>query len=135
MKLLRNWLRKFLSLKAAHEPEWVATGSRQPIKGSYQNISSATLAAATKITIPTQTVNRPAGAAVDVETLPVTCGYAIIQNNGTASVRWTDDGTTPTAAVGMLLIAGAELDYAGDIAAWQAIEVAGGATLDITLYR
>lgn len=94
-------------------------GYRRPL--GYQQISSATLATATKLTIPTV----PAG---------MQLGYVVIQNNGTANVRWRDDGTAPTASVGMILPAGSELDYYGETTALQFIEVGGGAALDITYY-
>ena len=87
----------------------------------YQQISSATLAAATKLTLPTAVPGGPAA-------------YGVIQNNGTSGVRWRDDGTAPTAAVGMLLPAGSELDYSGDLALIQFIEVAAGAVLDVNFY-
>jgi hypothetical protein len=59
----------------------------------------------------------------------------VFQNNGTAAIKWTDDGTTPTSTNGMVLNPNAELDYAGDIASFQFIQVSSGAIADYTLYR
>ena len=59
----------------------------KPITGSYQQISSATLASAIALTAP-GTARR---ARVNVEA---------------QSVRWRDDGTNPDANTGMLLTAG-----------------------------
>jgi hypothetical protein len=110
------------------------TGYRQPL--GYFQISAATLATATNvgslITTAMKTLMTASGA------VP---GYAIIQNSvvGTA-VRWRDDGTAPTAAVGMQLYnnnatAGTvELDYAGDIYTLQVILSVGSPILDVTIY-
>ena len=94
-------------------------GYRRPL--GYQQITSATLAAATKLTLPSVTNGQQNT-------------YAIIQNNGTTNVRWRDDGTAPTATVGMVLPAGGELNYSGDLALIQFIYVATGAILDVMTY-
>lgn len=53
----------------------------------------------------------------------------------TANVRWRDDGTAPTASVGVPLNAGEELDYDGNQAVIQFIRTgAADATLDISYY-
>jgi hypothetical protein len=108
--------------------EAVVTGHRTPL--GYQQILDAALGSAVGLTMPTQSAtNVPGGWAAQI---PV--GYAIIQNSGTAAVRWRDDGTAPTATIGMLLAAGAELDYVGDISKIQFIHVAAGAQLEVSLY-
>jgi len=118
-------LRKFLTLAAN---EAVITGIRRQL--GYQQISAATLAAATKITMPTSVVpTNPGGYSQQTAV-----GLAIIQNNGTGAVRWRDDGTAPTSTVGMVLNPGAELDYTGDIANIQFILAAAAPILDISLY-
>ena len=94
-------------------------GYRRPL--GYQQIASATLAAATLLTLPTAKPGNPAA-------------YAVIQNNGTTGVRWRDDGTAPTATVGMLLPAGSELDYSGDLSLIQFIYVSTGPILDVNYY-
>lgn len=50
-------------------------------------------------------------------------------------VRWRDDGTNPTASVGMLLAAGAEMTYTGDISKLKFIETTASATLDVSCYN
>lgn len=50
------------------------------------------------------------------------------------SVRWRDDGTNPTASVGMLLAAGATLSYTGDMLSIKFIEVTASAKLNISYY-
>ena len=51
------------------------------------------------------------------------------------NVRWTDDGTTPTATVGMLLYAGADpYPFTGDITALKVIQVAATAVLNVSYY-
>lgn len=109
--------------------EAVVTGHRTPL--GYQQILDGALGSAVGLTIPT--VNVPAAAGGG--TRKVSIGYAIIQNSGTAAVRWTDDGvTTPTAILGMLLNPGAELDYVGDFEKILFIHVAAGAQLEVSLY-
>lgn len=53
----------------------------------------------------------------------------------TQSVRWRDDGSNPTAAIGMLLDVGDEFWYSGDLAAIKFIETAASASLHISLYQ
>ncbi|VTO14115.1 hypothetical protein [Brevundimonas vancanneytii] len=78
-------------------------GGPTPVKAvslapkGYEQILSAALAGAKALTVP-------AGAQ-----------YAIVQNNGTAAVRYRDDGTNPTATVGQMLPNGQELFYEGDL--------------------
>jgi hypothetical protein len=123
--MIRALLNRFLRLLIVAN-EAVVTGHRTPV--GYTQIS--VLSPAVGIPIPTTTASANQGGS----TTQVPVGYAIIQNNGTAAVRWRDDGTLPTAAVGMVLNAGAELDYVGDISRIQFIQVAAGASLDVSLY-
>ena len=49
--------------------------------------------------------------------------------------RWRDDGTAPTATVGMLLSAGQTQTFSGDLAALKFIQTgAGVATLNVSFY-
>lgn len=80
----------------------------------YQQITS--LAVATALTVP-------AGAA-----------KAHIKVAAQA-VRYRDDDTAPTAAVGYPLAVGAELIYTGDLARIRFIEQVASATLDILYYQ
>lgn len=51
-----------------------------------------------------------------------------------ASVRWRDDGTAPTAAIGMLLTAGQTFTYYGNLSAIQFIAVSGSPTVNVSYY-
>jgi hypothetical protein len=54
---------------------------------------------------------------------------------GANGVRWRDDGTDPTAAVGTPLAGGATLEYEGVLAAFRAIRKDGAdATLNVCYY-
>ena len=59
--------------------------------------------------------------------------FALIVCEGQA-VRWRDDGTAPTASVGMPLAVGVPLQYDGDLNKIQFIEQTGGAKLNISYY-
>jgi hypothetical protein len=87
----------------------------------YQQITS--LSSAANLTVPTTDKNgmnqKPTFALIICET----------QN-----VRWRDDGTSPTAAVGMPLIPSVPLQYDGDLSKIQFIEQAGSAKLNISYY-
>jgi hypothetical protein len=87
----------------------------------YQQIS--TLSSATGLTIP-QT---------DLNGLACKPSIAIIVAEG-AAVRWRDDGTAPTASVGMPLATGVTLQYDGDLSQIQFIEQAASAKLNISYY-
>jgi hypothetical protein len=52
----------------------------------------------------------------------------------TQNVRWRDDGTNPTASVGMPIFVGASLSYDGDLNRIRFIESTAGATLNICYY-
>lgn len=79
----------------------------------YQQITN--LAASTALTVPDGT------------------GMVLISCAG-AAVRWRDDGTAPTSAVGYPLPIGGELVYAAAFSALRFIEQTAGATLDIAYY-
>jgi hypothetical protein len=80
----------------------------------YQQITS--LAAATGLTVPV-------GGAK----------YALIKCE-TQSVRWRDDGTDPTAAIGMLIDVGDEFWYTGDITKIKFIQTTATAVLNVCYY-
>lgn len=113
MKFLRSLFR--LGIGAS---QTVITGFRRPL--GYQQLSAGTLASATALTIPA------AVAALQP-------GYAMIQANG-GTVRWRDDGTNPTASVGMLIPDGGELNYVGDISAIKFILSTSSPILDVSIY-
>ena len=80
----------------------------------YQQITGAPMTAGTGLTVP-------AGATM-----------ALISVSG-ATMRWRDDGTAPTASVGMPVVAGQEFQYSGNLSKIQVI--GSGATLDISYYQ
>lgn len=50
-------------------------------------------------------------------------------------IRWRDDGTVPTASVGMPLAVGAYFLYTGRMELFKAIEITSGAILNISYYK
>lgn len=50
------------------------------------------------------------------------------------SVRWRDDGTAPTASVGMILIQNNVLSYDGDLNSIKFIQTGAGAKLNVSYY-
>jgi len=87
----------------------------------YQQITS--LSASSALTVPTMDKNGN-------KQQPT---IAIIIPEAQA-VRWRDDGTDPTASVGMPLSAGVALQYDGDLSKIQFIEQVAGAKLNISYY-
>jgi hypothetical protein len=67
-------------------------------------------------------------------TFPAGCSVALIIPEAQA-VRWRDDGTDPTAAVGQPLAVGAELRYDScSISAFRVIAQTAGAILNVVYY-
>lgn len=89
----------------------VALGSVAPL--GYQQLTS--LASAAALTVPT-------GAR-----------WALLQAED-ADVRWRDDGSSPTASVGMLLKNGASLVYDGSLSALRLIQVSASAKVNVAYY-
>ena len=87
----------------------------------YQQIT--TLTASVGLTIP---VRAPDG----LNAKPV---FALIIAEG-APVRWRDDGTAPTASVGMPLAVGVPLQYDGDLTKIRFIQQSASAILNISYY-
>jgi hypothetical protein len=79
----------------------------------YQQIT--TLTAAVGLTVPSGTTM--------VEVQPET-----------QSIRWRDDGTNPTASVGMVLAAGASHVFYGSFESLKFIETTATAKLNVTYY-
>ena len=52
----------------------------------------------------------------------------------TQDVRWRDDGTDPSSTVGMVLAAGTDMLYTGDLLKIKFFEAAASAELNITYY-
>lgn len=67
-------------------------------------------------------------------TVPAGASFAIFNVTG-QNVRWRDDGTNPSATVGMLIAAGGQdYEYQGNLSAIKFIEVTSGAKLNISYY-
>lgn len=66
-------------------------------------------------------------------TVPAGATFAHIQAES-KDVRWRDDGTNPTAALGTLLYAGQDMLYVGDVNKIRFIETAASATLNVHYY-
>ena len=52
-----------------------------------------------------------------------------------SNVRWRDDGTNPTASVGMLLVNGQSLIYNGELSKIKFIDVTSGAKVGVSYYQ
>lgn len=50
------------------------------------------------------------------------------------AVRWRDDGTSPTASVGMPISVGQPVEYSGNLAAIKFIEQTASAKLNVAYY-
>jgi hypothetical protein len=86
----------------------------QPL--GYEQILSATLVTPTQLNAPAYT---------KVAYIQVESGQ----------VRYRDDGVDPTAAIGMLLVDGAVLEYAGDLSELTFIEESGTPKLNVSYYK
>lgn len=88
----------------------------------YQQITG--LSVAKGLTVPT----------IDPNTgLTVKANFALITPD-TNGVRWRDDGTNPTASIGMPLAAGVTLQYDGDLSKIKFIESTASAVLNVSYY-
>jgi hypothetical protein len=88
----------------------------------YQQITSGTIGSATSLTLPT---NAAGGG-------QVRWAYICAE---TATIRWRDDGTSPTASVGQPLFASTCFQYSGALNKIKFIASATPATLDVSYYR
>lgn len=68
------------------------------------------------------------------DAIPDGANYAVIIAEG-ADVRWRDDGTNPTASVGMPLPNGGVLEYDGKLSALKFIQVSAGAKINVSYYQ
>jgi len=87
----------------------------------YQQITS--LSSSTGLTVPT----------TDLSGNKQQPTFALIIAEGQA-VRWRDDGTAPTASVGMPVPIGVPLQYDGDLTKIRFIEQTASAKLNISYY-
>lgn len=74
-------------------------------------------------------------AALALASVPSRASNALIAVS-TNGVRWRDDGTNPTAAIGVPMAAGQSLEYDGDPSALKFIRSgAADAVLDVSYYE
>lgn len=66
-------------------------------------------------------------------TVPSNANLAVF-NCESQNVRWRDDGTNPTASVGMQLVTGISFEYDGNLAALKFIEETSAAKLNVSYY-
>jgi hypothetical protein len=92
----------------------------------YQQITD--MAAATALTIPA-----PGTPLIGGADSPSQANAALIQCE-TADVRWRDDGTNPTTAIGMILAAGETMLYTGNLNRIRFIESGATAVLNVSYY-
>jgi hypothetical protein len=112
MRLLKFAL-ALVSVTALSVSAVADVGIRYTANG-YQQITS--LSAATALTVPTGSTT------------------AVIIAEAQA-VRYRDDGTDPSASVGMPMAVGVTLTYTGPLSKIKFIEQTGGAKLNISYYR
>ncbi len=65
--------------------------------------------------------------------VPTGARVAVI-NCEVAVMRWRDDGVAPTAAIGMRILAGGELQYDGELQKLRFIQEAAGAIVNVSYY-
>lgn len=120
MSVAKFWLALALALApmAALASEVVVPGPMVPV-GYCQLTATGTAAL-----VSTCSGGIPIGASV---------AYLTVE---TANLRWRDDGTAPTASVGMLIVAAAApFLYQGDLTKLQIIAVSGSPVLDVAFYK
>ncbi len=67
--------------------------------------------------------------------LPATGVVLVLVQAESQDIRWRDDGTDPTASVGMVIEAGQMLAYTGNPAALKLIETTASAKANISYYK
>ncbi len=85
----------------------------------YQQFAAGAVDTAQGLTIPTNKPQRPT--------------YAII-TAVTQAIRWRDDGTAPTATVGMPVAVNSPFVYNGDLSAIRIIASTAGAEVNVSYY-
>ena len=120
--LSKLWRRLFvLPALGSGQSDPVVSGNRKPL--GYQQVTCGNTAAA--LTFAALTAGQ-AGSNIN---------FLIIENqDASINVRWRDDGTAPTATVGMRILAGQQLVYAGDPYAIQFIAESGSPKINVSAY-
>ena len=72
--------------------------------------------------------------AVGLGSIPAGATIAFISAEG-AEVRYRDDGTAPTSAIGMPLYSGQTLQYSGNLSAIQFIQASAGGIINVSFYK
>ena len=66
---------------------------------------------------------------------PSPTGTTVMFQPETQSIRWTMDGSDPTASRGFLVTAGTVVCYTGDLSKVRFIEVGASATLNVAVFE
>jgi len=73
------------------------------------------------------------GATSTALTIPAGARFILIQSH-TNPIRWRDDGTAPSATIGMRIPVGVDFLYDGELQKFRIIEEATGAIVNISYY-
>ena len=73
------------------------------------------------------------GSAVNLSSIPARATMCVITVEGNG-IRWRDDGSDPTASVGMPVSNGQTFSYTGNMNALRIIQQAASATINVTYY-
>lgn len=92
----------------------------------YKQIAAANTT--TAFTLATAGVGTTYGAGI-----PTGATVAIISPEA-QGLRWRDDGTVPTTAIGMRVLTDNELVYNGPLASWRGINLTAGTIVNIAFY-
>ena len=112
-------LRKHLTLAAVGGSQQVVTGNRRPLGYQQLTLDSSTAQA---LTLPTAIPG-------------YTANFCVIDNqDASVAVRWRDDGTDPTTALGNRIPAGGQFQYAGDLAKIKFIGESATPKLNVSVY-
>ena len=71
--------------------------------------------------------------AANLASIPSGATYAVLSVEGNA-IRWRDDGTDPTATVGMPVAVGQTVNYDGSLSKLRMIAQTGTATVNVSYY-
>lgn len=80
---------------------------------------------------PAKKLTDPPDTGVSMPNMSCRC---LIQAEG-GDVRWRDDGVAPTASLGMVIKQDQTLEYEGDLAKIQLIEVAAAGGINVSFYK
>lgn len=103
-----------------------AAGSTDQTSGNALAVVNATLTP-----MGYQQISGPSNAAL---TVPTGARIALIQAES-QPIRWRDDGTNPTATVGMTLPVGSALEYDGSLSAIRFTQTAATGILNVSYYK